>query len=404
VAQKDAQSLSVADQRLSQVTTELQEAIMRTRLQPIGNVFGKFPRVVRDMANALKKDIQLDIRGKEVALDRSLIEGLSDPLTHMVRNAVDHGVETLEERLRTGKNRQGTIRIEARHEAGQVVVEIADDGRGIDPQRVVDSALAKGLITPEKLRGMSEQDRIALILLPGLSTAAKVTDVSGRGVGMDVVKTNLERLGGKIEIISEVAKGSLFRIKLPLTLAIIPSLIVSVGKERFAIPQINVEELLRIPASEIAKRIEVVSGAEVLLLRDQVIPLVYLDQVLANDAELACQLAKQPHDSRGRPPAGALEIAVVTTGAMQYGLVVCTFHETEEIVVKPLGRHLKALREYAGATILGDGTVALILDVGGVAVKAKLAAVAAAVRAREQADEAKRARVDGTHSLLLFNN
>ena len=425
IAQNNLQSLSVADQRLNQVTSELQDAIMRTRLQPIGNVFAKFPRVVRDMANALHKEIQLDIRGKDVALDRSLIEGLSDPLTHMVRNAVDHGVETPEERARAGKKSVGTVRIEAKHEAGQVVVEIADDGKGIDPGRVAQSALAKGLITEEKLRVMSEHDKVALIFLPGLSTADKVTDISGRGVGMDVVKTNLDRLGGKVEIKSEIGKGTLFRIKLPLTLAIIPSLIVSVEGERFAIPQINVEELLRIRPEDLKRRIEVVGGAEELLLRDRIIPLVrfgnlvgvmptYVDPATgATEIDRRTNLAdrRSPHrevaagpDGERRSAAGALEIAVVTTGTMQYGLVVGTFHNTEEIVVKPLGRHLKGLREYAGATILGDGTVALILDVAGLATKAELVSISGSARAMEEAKEAERERLEDTHSMLLFHN
>jgi len=444
IAQNNLQSLSVADQRLNQVTSDLQDAIMRTRLQPIGNVFAKFPRVVRDMANKLDKEIQLDIEGKDVALDRSLIEGLSDPLTHMVRNAVDHGVEACEERVRSGKKRTGTIRIEARHEAGQVVVEIADDGKGIDPRRVAESALAKGLITAEKLRGMSDQDKMALIFLPGLSTADKVTDISGRGVGMDVVKTNLDRLGGKVEIKSEVGKGSLFRIKLPLTLAIIPCLIVSVERERFAIPQINVEELLHIRAEDVKRRIEVVGGAEVLLLRDRIIPLMRFSSLLeviptyADPATGTSEIDRRRNlvDRRSprhpigtpSPPAGegggeganatdrsrsdgrrhsaasALEIAVVTTGTLQYGLVVGSFHNTEEIVVKPLGRHLKGLREYAGATILGDGTVALILDVAGLATKAELASVSGSARAIERAQEAEREKLEDIHSLLLFHN
>ncbi len=446
IAQNNFQSLSVADQRLNQVTSDLQDAIMRTRLQPIGNVFGKFPRVVRDLANKLGKEIQLEIQGKDVALDRSLIEGLSDPLTHMVRNAVDHGVEMPEERVRAGKKREGSVRIEAKHEAGQVVVEIADDGKGIDPRRIGESALAKGLITAEKLRAMSDQDKVALIFLPGLSTANQVTDVSGRGVGMDVVKTNLDRLGGKVEIKSEVGKGSLFRIKLPLTLAIIPSLIVSVEGERFAIPQINVEELLRVRAEDVKRRIEVVSGAEVLLLRDKIIPLMRFSSFLgsvatyinpatgAREIDRRMNLAdrRSPRHSveassssdpereevdrgkvserrrcedRRQSAASALEIAVVTTGNLQYGLVVDSFHNNEEIVVKPLGRHLKGLREYAGATILGDGTVALILDVAGLAAKAELTSVSGSTRAMERAkEENEKEKPEASHSLLLFHN
>ena len=403
IAQQDAQALTNADQRLNQVTSELQDTIMRTRLQPIGSVFGKLPRVVRDLSQMLKKEVELDIRGKEVALDRSLIEGLSDPLTHMVRNAVDHGLETTEQRLKAGKSASGNVRIEARHEAGQVIVEIADDGKGIDPNRVAEAAVSRGLITAEKVRSLSTQEKIALILLPGLSTAEKVTDVSGRGVGMDVVKSNLERLGGSIEIRSELGKGSLFRIKLPLTLAIIPSLIVSVGTERFAIPQINVRELLHVRPEDLGKRLGMAGGVEVLLLRDQILPLVHLGQLLGVSSGLG--LAESALGStRTVNSLTSVEIAVVTTGAQQYGLVVTAFHETEEIVVKPLGRHLKALREYAGATILGDGKVALILDVAGVAGKADFRGGSESKRTQELGETAHRERLEDTQAFLVFHN
>jgi two-component system chemotaxis sensor kinase CheA len=443
IAQKNSLALATADQRINQITAELQDVIMQTRLQPIGNVFGKFPRVVRDLAGSLGKEIELDIRGKDVALDKSLIESLSDPLTHMVRNAVDHGVELPEDRIRAGKKRQGTIIIDAHHEAGQVVVEIADDGQGIDAERIAQVAEAKGLIARDQLQKMSVHDKTALILLPGLSTAKKLTDVSGRGVGMDVVKTNLDRLGGKVEIVSVLGKGTTFRIKLPLTLAIIPSLIVSVENERFAIPQINVEELLRVQPGKTKTRIEIVSGTEVLVLRDRLIPLVrfanlvgvlptYIDPSTGNRREMDRRerLAdrRSPRHSEGagedaqkteepavlpsprgvgerrRSATSALEIAVVTTGMQTYGLVVGAFHDTEEIVVKPLGSHLKGLREYAGATILGDGTVALILDVAGLAAKAELGAVSGTERARKQSEAAEQDKLIDTHALLLFHN
>jgi len=443
VGQNNLQSISVAEQRINQVTAELQDIIMQTRLQPIGNVLAKIPRVVRDLSMELGKDINLDIRGKEVALDKSLIEGLSDPLTHMVRNAVDHGIETTDERIRAGKKTAGNLRIETRHEAGQVVVEIEDDGKGIDPARVAESAVQRGLISLEKVQAMSVRDRQALIFLPGLSTAEKVSDVSGRGVGMDVVKTNLEHLGGKVEISSEIGKGTLFRIKLPLTLAIIPSLIVSVEGERFAIPQINIEELLRLRAEDVKHRIEIVGNSEVLLLRDRILPLVRFDRVLGvtptyidpvtgrREIDRRANLAdrrsprnplmeqrgetEEPPEmsnpgeqrrcgDRRQSPSSALEIAVVTTGTMSYGLVVSEFHDTEEIVVKPLGQQLKSLREYAGATILGDGTVALILDITGLAVKAELSSIAGTARAAELAREAERERLQESHALLLFHN
>ncbi len=386
IARKDPQALAQADQRLNQITTDIQEAVMRTRLQPIGNVFGKFPRVVRDLAASLGKEVELDIRGREVALDRTIVEGLSDPLTHMVRNAVDHGIETAAERRQAGKRPGGTVRIEARHEAGQVVVEIADDGRGIDPDRIVRSAVRKGLITAEHAAALADAEKRMLVFLPGLSTAEKVTDLSGRGVGMDVVKTNLDRLGGKVEIQSQPGEGSLFRIKLPLTLAILPALIVSLGRERFALPQTNVEELLRLPPGERAGRLDTVGGIEVLQLRGRVIPVVRLARLLDLDACAA--------DSADAPT----EIVVINTGTQVFALVVGAFHDTEEIVVKPLGRHLKGMAEYAGATILGDGRVALILDAGGVAARAGLPAGGGEPAAA--ADGA----VDESRALLLFHN
>jgi two-component system, chemotaxis family, sensor kinase CheA len=444
IAQKNARALKAADQRINQITSELQDVVMQTRLQPIGNVFGKFPRLVRDLAASLNKDIQLEIRGKDVALDRSLIESLSDPLTHMVRNAVDHGVESPEDRVHAGKPRAGQITIEARHEAGQVVVEIADDGGGIDPERISKVALGKGLITAEKLDSLSAKDKTALIFLPGLSTNTQVSDISGRGVGMDVVKTNLDRLGGKVEITSIVGKGTTFRIKLPLTLAIIPSLIVSVEGERFAIPQINVEEMRHVSPGQAKTRIEIVGDAEVLLLRERLIPLVRFADLLGviptyadastghTEVDRRVRMADrrspriavpaisvpgdgQPERKSSQPPrsrnssdrrhaGGALEIVVVTTGTQTYGLVVGSFHDTEEIVVKPLGSHLKGLEEYAGATILGDGSVALILDVAGLAAKANLDAVVRMARAQEKDASALIEEFADSHSLVLFHN
>jgi two-component system chemotaxis sensor kinase CheA len=443
VAQDNRLLLGTVDQRINQVTSELQDVIMQTRLQPIGNVFAKFPRVVRDLSRSLGKEIMLDIQGKDVALDKTLIEGLSDPLTHMVRNAVDHGIETTEERLRAGKKAMGTVRIEARHEAGQVVLEISDDGKGIDPQRLADAAIRKGLISAERALGLSDQDKQALVFLPGLSTAQKVTDVSGRGVGMDVVKTNLDHLGGQVEILSEVGRGSTFRIKLPLTLAIIPSLIISVENERFAIPQANIEELLRVRPEDIKNRIEIVGDCEVLLLRDRMLPLARCAEVIgalpsyddpavggrlfdrralladrrsprhpvaqpdagpAPEASAADQTDRRQSDGRRQASASALEIAVVTTGMMSFGLVVGGFHDTEEVVVKPLGRRLKHLREYSGATILGDGAVALILDMAGLAAKAGLTSVSGSARAAELAAEAEAQRLQDVQSLLLFHN
>jgi len=444
VSQGDHHALAASSQRINLVTSELQDAIMQTRMQPIGNVFSKFPRVVRDIAHAMHKEINLDIRGKEVELDKTLIEGLSDPLTHMVRNAADHGIEPQAVRVSAGKKPAGTIRLEARHEAGLVVLEIADDGKGLDPRKIAASALKKGLITQDKLQGMSDKDKIALVFLPGLSTVEQVTDLSGRGVGMDVVKTNLDRLGGKIEIESEPGAGTLFRIKLPLTLAIIPSLVLIAQGERFAIPQINVVELLRIRAEQVKKRIEVVGDAEVLKLRDEIVPLVRFADFLGNmptytdpntggteicrrksiadrrsprhrtiedttGGDAGEEIAGTWQDRRNKEgrrlsSSSDIEIVVVTTGIMKYGLVVDSFQNTEEIVVKPLGRHLKCLQEYAGATIMGDGKVALILDVNGLATTADLKPLSGSTRAMELLEEADKERLQDTISLLLFHN
>jgi two-component system, chemotaxis family, sensor kinase CheA len=400
VAKEDRRMLLAVDQRVNQVTSELQDVIMQTRLQPIGNVFARFARVVRDLSRSLGKQVDLDIEGKDVALDKSIIEGLSDPLTHMVRNAVDHGIETVEERIAAGKKPSGTLRIVARHEAGQVVVEIADDGKGIDVRSVVDSAVRRGVITAEKAAAMSERDRRALIFAPGVSTAQQVTEISGRGVGMDVVKSNLDRLGGQVEILSEPGRGTTFRIKLPLTLAIIPSLIVSVEGERFAIPQANVEELLRLRADDMRRRVEMVGDAELLLLRDRVLPIARFGKVLRETAG-----GTTPSVPDTDAPRATTEIVVVNSGSLSFALVVDAYYDTEEVVVKPLGRRLKQLHEYSGATILGDGGVTLIIDAAGVAARTGVQHTSSAASAMEAAAaEAVAEVMSDLQSLVLFRN
>jgi two-component system, chemotaxis family, sensor kinase CheA len=439
----DQRALKASGQRISLVTSELQEAIMLTRMQPIGNVFNKFQRVVRDLSRDLAKQVRLDITGSDVEMDKTIIEGLSDPLTHLVRNAVDHGIETPEIRVAAGKEPLGVITLKAYHEAGQVNVEIVDDGKGIDPAKIAASAVKKGLVTAEQVKTMSEREMTSLILLPGLSTAEKVTDVSGRGVGMDVVKTNLDKLGGQIDIVSELGGGSTFRIKLPLTLAIIPCLLASINKERFAIPQANVKELIRIPAAQIRERIEFVGDAEVLVLRGKLIPVIHLTTVLGAPPSQITQLDGQTmpdrrsqigdRRSRAKPlfesdvepaslvvvgnregedrrkseerryhAASDLNVAIVTTGSLEYGLVVEELQDSVEIVVKPLGRHLKHLREYVGATIMGNGRVALILDVSGLAHVAALTSLSGTTRASELALETEKDRYDEKNSFLTF--
>ncbi len=380
VAAGDETGIRAGSHRLSLVTSELQSAVTLTRMQPIGSLLGKFPRLVRDLSRNLGKQVRLEISGEEVEIDKTILEGLSDPLTHMIRNAVDHGIELPEERLKAGKAALGTVWLRASHQAGQVVLEIRDDGKGLSAEKIGASTLAKGLIGREQLEALSEREKIALLFLPGVSTAEKLSDVSGRGVGMDVVKTNLDRLGGKVEIDSTRGEGTTFRIKLPLTLAIIPSLLISCRGQRFAIPQQNVGELLRIPASQWSERVDRAGHGEVLLLRDRLVPLLRLADALGEPTRAAQAGQAGGGSEPGGPQSSGNEsrsaqlqanqtigVVLVHTGGFEYGLVVDELHDTAEIVVKPLGRHLKQLTEYAGAAILGDGEVALILDVGGVA-------------------------------------
>ena len=280
IGSDDMRNAEAVGQRIDLITSELQEAIMLTRMQPIGNVFNKFPRVVRDLSSKLGKTIDLTIVGKDVELDKTIIEAINDPLTHLVRNSVDHGIEMPGERKQRGKSETGLVILRAYHEAGQVVIEISDDGKGLDGDALAASAVSKGLITGEQAQVMSDKEKVNLIFLPGFSTAKEVTDVSGRGVGMDVVKTNLDQLGGNVDIISEKGSGTTISIKLPLTLAIIPCQIIETAGERYAIPQVNLEELLRIPAAQVKERIEKVGDAEVVRLRGILLPLIRLADVI----------------------------------------------------------------------------------------------------------------------------
>jgi two-component system chemotaxis sensor kinase CheA len=410
LGQQDAQALQNVAQKLNLVTGEIQETVMLTRMQPVSLVFNKFPRVVRDLARSLNKEVALTMEGQEVELDKTIIEGLHDPLTHLVRNAIDHGIETPQVRRRKGKAAAGTIILKAYHQAGQVNIEIKDDGQGLDPAKLAQAAVAKGLLTPEQNRSMSYAERLNLIFRPGFSTAEKVTEVSGRGVGMDVVKSNLDRLGGQVEIHSRAGEGTTFKIKLPLTLAIIPSLIVSVAGERFALPQVNVQELLRIPAHQVKDRLEKVGDAVVVRLRGQFLPLLPLGVVLGLASQLpgsheALCLPEECLDQpeHGGHAASAVSIAVVCAGPLTYGLVVDEFHGAEEIVIKPLGSHLQSCRAYAGATIMGDGRVALILDAANLAVLAGLTSLAGDSRAAELDRQAAAQKLTDIHSLLVFH-
>jgi two-component system chemotaxis sensor kinase CheA len=342
-----AEGLASVVQGISGVTSDLQRTVMRARLQPVGGLFGKFTRVVRDLGQKLSKEIHLEIIGDEVELDRALIEGLSDPLTHLVRNSADHGIEPPEERRRLGKPAAGRLRISAAHLAGRVQIEVRDDGRGLDPARLKAKAVEKGLLTAEQAARLADPEAWQLIFAPGFSTAAVLSDVSGRGVGMDVVKTNIERLGGRVELQSVLGQGTGVIIRLPLTLAIIPALIVSCANRRFAVPQLNLEEIVR-PSPE--RPLEDIGGARVLRLRDELIPVLDLPTLLGVPAM-----------------SGAGYILVLRLDRRRFGLHVEEVSDTEEIVVKPLGRHFQGIASYSGATLLGQGEVALILDPAGLA-------------------------------------
>mgnify|MGYP000238688896 CR=1 FL=1 len=355
VARQTDTDLIRASQRLNLIASELQEGVMKTRMQPIDHIWSKLPRVVRDLGMQLKKSIRLEMEGRETELDKTLLEAVKDPLTHLVRNSVDHGIEMPEARKAAGKPTEGVLTLRARHESGQVVVEVADDGAGIDPAKLGRKAVERGLITVAQLDKMSPADILQLIFLPGFSTAAAVTNVSGRGVGMDVVKTNIESIGGTIEVESEAGRGTVCRLRIPLTLAIVPALTVECAGDRYAIPQISLQELVSLDAEKAANSVEEVGGAQVYRLRGELLPLVRLTDVLG--------LTSERHD-------GHVVIAVLRSEGRRFGLVVDRVINTEEIVVKAVGGQMKAIGLYSGATVLGDGTVALILDVQALARRA----------------------------------
>lgn len=417
---KDMLLAESAGKRLNSVTSDLQKVVMRMRMQPLESVFRKLPRMVRDLSRELKKEVELVIEGGDVELDRTLVEAIVDSLHHLIRNAVDHGLERPEIRRRMRKRGTGNIRIRAYQESGKVIIEVQDDGAGMDAEMIAQAAAAKGFVTDEQLRPMTSRDKRNLIFLPGFSTAGDVTEISGRGVGMDVVKTNLENLGGRIDIESVPGNRTCVRMELPLTLAIIPCQMVSVSGEPFAIPQMNIEELHRVPVARVGERIEKIGDAEVMRLRGKLLPLVRLADILslqriyrdpftgairpdrrvavadrrssrllaafpeAEAMEAGVEFPRDPErrtssDRRFRA-AGAVNIVVVSTGRVAYGLIVDSFEDAAEIVVKPLGRHIRKQKGFAGATILGDGRVALILDIVGLAEIASLVPVTEAIQ------------------------
>ncbi|MBU0908453.1 MAG: chemotaxis protein CheA, partial [Proteobacteria bacterium] len=443
VASRNQQGVDTVSQRLDLVTSELQESIMSTRMQPIGNIFNKFKRVVRDLSKDLGKEINLIIEGEEVELDKTIIEAIGDPLTHLVRNSVDHGIEIPDVRLSTNKPATGLLRLSAFHEGGQVIIEIEDDGAGINTDKLKAKVLEMGLYDRVHLESMSPKELNKLIFTPGLSTAKEVTDVSGRGVGMDVVHTNLSKLGGVIDIESTLGLGTTVSIKLPLTLAIIPSLIVTCQMERFAVPQVNLVELVRVPAAQIKERIEKIGDALVIRLRGELLPLVHLREALDIKTPIYVDPAtreikderranisdprageknrtpssrdelkeeqeqfveKRMREDRRVNPLSAYNILVLASGDFHYGLIVDQLLDSEEIVVKPLGSHLRNCKCYAGATIQGDGKVALILDVVGISAKMKLNMVADKVKAQKLQTKEEKTGLEDSQSLLIVRN
>jgi two-component system, chemotaxis family, sensor kinase CheA len=374
-------------QRLSNVTAELQEGVMKTRMQPIGNAWQKLPRIVRDLSGELGKQIELEMHGADTELDRQVLDLIKDPLTHMVRNSADHGLETPAERLASGKGEQGTIRLSAYHEGGHIIICIADNGRGLNTERIKAKALQNGLVTEAELEKMTEAQIHKFIFAPGFSTAATVTSVSGRGVGMDVVRTNIDQIGGTIDIKSVAGEGSSVTIKIPLTLAIVSALIVEAAGDRFAIPQLSVVELVRARANS-EHRIERIKDTAVLRLRNKLLPLMHLKKLLKID------------DGSSSDPENGF-IVVTQVGSQTFGIVVDGVFHTEEIVVKPMSTKLRHIDMFSGNTILGDGAVIMIIDPNGIA----KALGASGASAHEMADEASAAHAIGGEqltSLLVF--
>ena len=373
-------------QRLSNVTAELQEGVMKTRMQPIGNAWQKLPRIVRDLSNELGKKIDLEMQGADTELDRQVLDLIKDPLTHMVRNSADHGLETAEERRAVGKPEHGLIRLSAYHEGGYIIIRIADDGRGLDSGRIKAKAIAQGLVSEVDAEKLPENQIHKFIFAPGFSTAAKVTNVSGRGVGMDVVRNNIDQIGGTIDVKSVAGAGLSFTIKIPLTLAIVAALIVEAGGHRFAIPQLSVVELVRARSGS-EHRIESIKNTRVLRLRDKLLPLISLRQLFGLDSDT------------GEINGGF--IVVTQVGSQTFGIVVDGVFHTEEIVVKPMSSKLRHIPMFSGNTILGDGSVIMIIDPNGVA-QAFGTNVASQLAAAEASEIKPAPSVESSTSLLVF--
>ncbi|MFO1242253.1 MAG: chemotaxis protein CheW [Rickettsiales bacterium] len=387
---RDDSEFSSPLQQLSHITTELQEGVMKTRMQPIGNAWSKFPRLIRDLSMELNKKIELKMLGAETELDRQLLELIKDPLTHMVRNSCDHGLEGPEDRLAAGKPETGTVTLSAYHEGGHIIVDIIDDGRGISIERVKAKAIQNKLATEAEIEQMSEQQIMQFIFRAGFSTAEKVTSVSGRGVGMDVVRTNIEKIGGTVELQSKVGFGSTFHIKIPLTLAIVSVMIVESSKQRFAIPQINVVELVR-TGKDAEYKVEIINGTPVLRLRETLLPMISLAKVLG--------MPETPFDHKKENR----YVVVCRVGANDFGLIVDSIYDTEEIVVKPVSEKLSHINVYSGNTVLGDGSVIMILDPTGILRRIEGEALSAAAKGSLSTETTDELLAEDMVSFLLFS-
>ncbi len=351
-------NMTLLSRRLDMVTADLRESVMKARMQPVSNIFSKIPRIVRDLSQALGRRVRLQVEGQDTELDKSLLEAIKDPLTHAVRNSLDHGIEPPEVRLAAGKDPEGTLKLRAAQEGSHVLIEVSDDGAGIAVEKIRQKAIERGLITAERAKHLAERELLQLIFLPGFSTAAAVTNVSGRGVGMDVVRTNVERIGGKVEIDSRAGKGTTLRLRIPLTLAIIPALIVRSVNQSFALPQGALSELVHIPPEQAGAAIEWIENAPLYRLRGKLLPLIFLDRLLMPGVEHKMATERDNF------------IAVLDADGRRFGLVVDGLADPEEIVVKPLSAVLKDIGLFSGATVLGNADLALILDPGSIAMKA----------------------------------
>jgi two-component system chemotaxis sensor kinase CheA len=384
-------NMTMLSRRLDMVTADLRENVMKARMQPVSNIFSKIPRIVRDLSQSLGRRVRLQVEGQDTELDKSLLEAIKDPLTHAVRNSLDHGIEPPDVRVAAGKDPEGTLKLRASHEGSHVIIEICDDGAGIPVEKIRDKAIERGLITLERAAQLSKRELLQMIFLPGFSTAKAITNVSGRGVGMDVVRTNVEKIGGKVELDSQAGKGTTLRLRIPLTLAIIPALIVRSVNQSFALPQGSLSELVHVPPEQAAKSIEWIEGAPLYRLRGNLLPLVFLDRLLVPGTERNMAVADN-------------FIAVLDAEGRRFGLVVDGLADPEEIVVKPLSAVLKDIGLYSGATVLGNADLALILDPGAIAVRAGVTLTATTAEeeaARLAAEEDDSSTAKGMEYLLV---